>query len=832
MKPTRTHQLIAGFVVALGLFGAVAWIGEFRITRAQETAALVAHTHEVQAELSQLLSLMQDVETGERGFVVTGDPAFLEPFESASVRAYGNFRSLCALASGDPHQPVNCDALAPLIARRIARSQANVDLRRNVGFEAARQAMAGGEGKAIMDQIRAVIARMDNEEQMLLGQRSAAAKRETSGAVWLSVAGAGLGFILLAGMFALVLRENRLRQQTQVQVDRFFTLSLDMLCIADMNGYFKRLSPAFNQTLGYTTDELLARPFLDFVHPDDRAATLAEMEKLSRGVPTVQFENRYRCQDGSWRWLSWKTQPVAEEGLLYATARDITERRVSEQSLREANTFLDSVIENIPNMVFIKDAADLRFVRFNRAGETLIGRSRDQLVGRNDYDLFPREEADFFTAKDREVLASGTVLDIPEEPINVADGGIRTLHTKKLPVLDENGRPTYLLGISEDITERKQAEEALKQNEQRLSLALDAGDMGAWDLDLVHDTAVRTLKHDQIFGYQSLQPQWGAEIFMGHVVPEDRDLVRQKFEEAFAMDRLQFECRILWSDHSLHWVAAHGLVYRDQQGAPARMRGIVMDITGRKQAEEQIARLNADLQLGALHLQEANKELEAFSYSVSHDLRAPLRHVHGYVEMLQRATDGQLSEQAQRFLNTITEASAEMEQLIDDLLAFSRMGRAEMRESRVRLDDAVQDTIRGLEMATPGRNIVWRTAPLPPVVGDPALIKQVLANLMGNAVKYSRMRDPAEIEIGCAGEEDERIILFVRDNGAGFDMQYAHKLFGVFQRLHRAEEFEGTGIGLATVQRIVARHGGRVWAEGAVNEGATFYFTLQPSPSA
>jgi len=134
-------------------------------------------------------------------------------------------------------------------------------------------------------------------------------------------------------------------------------------------------------------------------------------------------------------------------------------------------------------------------------------------------------------------------------------------------------------------------------------------------------------------------------------------------------------------------------------------------------------------------------------------------------------------------------------------------------------------------MATTGRNIVWQTAPLPPVVGDPSLLKQVLTNLIGNAVKYSRRRDPGRIEIGCAGEEDGRIILFVRDNGAGFDMQYAHKLFGVFQRLHRAEEFEGTGIGLASVRRIVARHGGRVWAEGAVNQGATFYFTLKRSPS-
>jgi light-regulated signal transduction histidine kinase (bacteriophytochrome) len=158
------------------------------------------------------------------------------------------------------------------------------------------------------------------------------------------------------------------------------------------------------------------------------------------------------------------------------------------------------------------------------------------------------------------------------------------------------------------------------------------------------------------------------------------------------------------------------------------------------------------------------------------------------------------------------------------------LGRSKLHKSCVILDELVRDTIRGLDLEVQGRNIHWKIAPLPPVLGDLALLKQVFANLLDNAVKYSRQRDPAKIEIGCAGEENGHIILFVRDNGVGFDMQYAHKLFGVFQRLHRTDEFEGTGIGLATVRRIIARHGGRIWAEGAVNQGATFYFTLQLPP--
>jgi two-component system, sensor histidine kinase and response regulator len=224
-------------------------------------------------------------------------------------------------------------------------------------------------------------------------------------------------------------------------------------------------------------------------------------------------------------------------------------------------------------------------------------------------------------------------------------------------------------------------------------------------------------------------------------------------------------------------------------------------------------------------LESANKELEAFSYSVSHDLRAPLRHIDGFSGLLAKSAEEVLSETDKRYLNLIINSVAQMNQLIEDLLDFSRMGRAEMRRTQVNLQDLLENAIQELQPEIEGRNIVWKKGALPPVQADPSLLRQVFSNLLFNAVKYSRPRNPAEIEIGCKVETQETVI-FIRDNGVGFDMQYADKLFGVFQRLHRKEEFEGTGIGLANVRRIIARHGGRTWAEGKVNDGATFYFSL------
>ncbi len=250
-----------------------------------------------------------------------------------------------------------------------------------------------------------------------------------------------------------------------------------------------------------------------------------------------------------------------------------------------------------------------------------------------------------------------------------------------------------------------------------------------------------------------------------------------------------------------------------------------VELEQRKRQADEIRKLNRELAKWAGELETSNKELESFAYSVSHDLRAPLRHVVGYSELLQKQASSLLDEKNRRYMQTILESAKRMGNLIDDLLAFSRIGRAETKKTVVSLDQLVKEVVAELEEDTRGRDIAWKIDPLPVCHGDRSMLRLVVANLLSNAVKFTQMRAQAEIEIGCVDGEDE-VEMFVKDNGAGFDMQYVDKLFGVFQRLHLPEEFEGTGIGLATVRRIIHRHGGKVRAEGGIDQGATFYFSL------
>ena len=390
----------------------------------------------------------------------------------------------------------------------------------------------------------------------------------------------------------------------------------------------------------------------------------------------------------------------------------------------------------------------------------------------------------------------------------------------------------FLTAKALDIThaERARAEEMLRKSSELLDLAMRSAGAGAWNWNLLQDAITWDRQLYSLFGLEpndSLRPY---EKVLDLIHAEDRERVNQEVSASIKNAApYEIEFRVIWPDGSLHVLAARGKVYLDETGRPSRMAGICWDITERRLVEEEVRKLNAELEqrvaLRTAELTAANKELEAFSYSVSHDLRAPLRHIDGFSRILVDDFSGSLADEARGYLERIRESVRHMVRLLDDLLNLARLGRHELRRQITGLDALVDEVVKELKPDVAGRQVEFRVGSLPYVDCDPALLKQVFHNLLSNAVKYTRPRKQAVVEIGQMAANGERII-FVRDNGVGFSMKYADKLFGVFQRLHRSEDFEGTGVGLATVQRIVQKHGGRVWAEAELDKGATFYLVL------
>lgn len=381
---------------------------------------------------------------------------------------------------------------------------------------------------------------------------------------------------------------------------------------------------------------------------------------------------------------------------------------------------------------------------------------------------------------------------------------------------------------------RRRVERELLKSRDELKREVAERTQQASLLNLTHDTIfVRDMS--DVISYWNRGAQelygWTAEEAIGKLAPQ---LLRTAFsapiddihEELLRTGRWEGEVERTKSDGTRVLVATRWALRRDEQERPQAILETSNDITERKRREEEIRTLNEELGKRTTELEAINKELEAFAYSISHDLRAPLRHISGFTELLQKSAASVLNEKSQRYVGMILESARRMGNLIDDLLAFSRIGRAETRMRLVSLEQLVQEALSEVRQETEGRNMEWKVGALPAWYGDGSMLRLALVNLISNAAKFTRTRPKAEIEIGCTDQKPDQVVIYVRDNGVGFNMKYVNKLFGVFQRLHPPEAFEGTGIGLATVQRIVHRHGGRVWAEGQEDEGATFYFSL------
>jgi PAS domain S-box-containing protein len=702
-------RILGGIIAAFALLLFAGGYAYRASAQYADTNRLAARSSHLRAAVADLVGSLSGADSALRDYILTADFGPRDRYLEARGAVERLRVQLPALAADSPEQQHNLALLGPMIDRKetelsriMAAYQAN-------GLGEAERTVAGGTTLDTTGAIGALIKQMSALEEDSVRRRDSAAAQERRTALVSLLGALALASALFIALFrgihlemvgresaerALRASERYNRSIVESSPDCMALLTLEARLI-EMTAQSRRLMRIDASSPLENSD------WMDFWKGADLESARAAFDAARQGGPG-RFQALCPTLDGTPKWWDVIVAPIpgvdGKPERLLAVSRDITEVKHTETTLLETNRFLDSLIEAIPNMIFVKDAADRRYVRVNRAGEQLLGMSRAQIIGKSDRDLFPAAQADSFMETDRAALAGGQLIDISEESLHTPGRGVRTLHTMKMPIVDENGLPRFLLGISADITERKQSEAA----------------------------------------------------------------------------------------------------FRD---------------------------LNAELRRKASELETSIRELESFSYSVSHDLRAPLRAIDGFALMIEEDYAERLDEEGRRFLAVIRGNSKRMGALIDDLLEFSRLGRRPVAKSAVDMDSLAREVIEDNLAQHPERAPRIEVAALPAAHADPRLLRQVWVNLVANAFKYTSKAPSPEIQI--TGRATEREVIYsVRDNGVGFDMEYCDKLFQVFQRLHRSDEFGGTGVGLAIVHRVVSRHGGRVWAAGKVGQGAEFSFAL------
>lgn len=617
--------------------------------------------------------------------------------------------------------------------------------------------------------------------------------------------------------------------------------------------------------VGVVESEMQGKAWWDLPLTGTDAAAVEQLRVWMEGrQPFRRWICRIADAGGGRRWLSVSGQAVFDAAGVFVgyhgTGQDVTERMQQQERLTEALERMQAVQDGTYSFLGLL-SPDGRTLDCNRAVLEFSDRQKADVIGKPYWEM-PWWHFDEEVGRVKDAVTAAARGEFVRFDARVVDtvGSTHWIDFSLSPFYDERGELIYLVPEAHDITEAKRASTALDNlmsstgavyGEAFFRKVVEAmGRLLAVKYVLVGRlvaaaSRVRTVAvwsgagiADNLEYELKATPCANVTKFGCCVYPRDVQLLFPD-DEMLRLMGVQ-----AYAGVPVIGIAGEAIgvlvVLHDKPLADTGSLRRLMELFAVRAAtefervdyEEEIHALNIGLESRVAErteaLQQVNRELEAFSYSVSHDLRAPLRHISGFVEMLVEEAGESLSAEARRYLGVISQSANRMGVMIDDLLAFSRAGRSEVRKTRLGLRQLVNESIQQMEGDLVDRKIEWRIGDLPEISADRGLISLVLANLIGNAVKYSRTRNPAVIEIGVdptAGQNNE-LVVFVRDNGIGFDMQYAHKLFGVFQRLHNDSEYEGTGIGLANVRRIVERHGGRVWAESAENHGSTFYFTL------
>ncbi|HYC01238.1 MAG TPA: PAS domain S-box protein [Candidatus Limnocylindrales bacterium] len=584
------------------------------------------------------------------------------------------------------------------------------------------------------------------------------------------------------------------------------------------------------QKMGMSPQELEGRSIFDIFAPAGLAEAARTSHEAAIGGETVPFVMRY----GQHSWEGALAPVLDDAGCpvgVVGVSIDVTAREEAAAAAAANEERLNAILDNAPALVFIKDTED-RILHFNRRCEELFGVSREHAVGQRITDLVPGDFNDAFVENDRKVLEQGVPMTFVETAER--DGVTMSFLSIKFPLRRSDGTIYGICGIATDISERIEMEQELRRNQALLDEAQQMARLGNWEWDVVSGRRYWSPELYRLLGYEpDSGPPPTFESYTEHVPEEDRATLMQKASRAHLHGRpYSVEHRMRRADGRMLWVLAKGRLERDADGTPLRMYGFIQDITESKSAAEEIAALNTRLEdrvrQRTMQLEDALKQLGSFTYAVSHDLRQPLRAIAGRLSLLREDEAERLSPQAREHVERVQQAALRMDALIADLLSLSRVSYGALRREPLDVSDMARDVVAELTATEPERKVEWHIEDGMRAVADRGLVRIVLQNLIGNAFKFTRRCDVAHIAV-CREKVDGETAFVVRDDGVGFDEAHAAHLFEPFQRLHESTEFEGTGVGLATVARIVGRHGGWIRASGTPGKGATLRFTLPDS---
>ena len=616
-------------------------------------------------------------------------------------------------------------------------------------------------------------------------------------------------------------------QQDQLRYRALLDSSMDGYWEADMTGTILMVNDTLCRMLGYKEAELIGKPIAEIEAIEDPDNILFHIDKVrSRGWD--RFETKHRTKNGEIIDVEISVQYLPHlGGRTYCFLRDITQREFDRKRIISSEEKFSKAFKNAPVLLTISLQATGEFIDVNDKFLEVSGFSREEVIGKTSTEIGWVKQEERTRLVDS-LITSRRIADY-EMNFYCKNGTVVSCSYNAELITIEN--QVYIFSMALDQTRRKLMEESLLESEYFFRASQRAGNIGSYKTDFRKGFWESSEVLDEIFGIDRDYCR-SIQGWLDIVHPDDREMMNRYLAEEVIGKRQPFSkaYRIIRkSDGETRWLNGMGKVTFDTDDNVISLTGTIQDITERKLADEEIRTLNKDLDQKikdrTAELTEAVKEMEAFSYSVSHDLRSPLRALNGFSHLLNEDYGSLLDEQGKRMLNMIAENATSMGNLIDDLLHFSRLNRQEVKPVRIQMKEMAERVFEEIATHTSSSGIDFFLKELPEARGDEVMIRQVWVNLIGNAVKFSAKKAHPVIEIGCMQTKTVNTY-YIKDNGAGFDMQFYSKLFGVFQRLHGPREFEGTGIGLSFVERIIKRHGGRVWAEGKVDEGATFYFSL------